>query len=330
MKRLLVPLVMTAAGTAAVAMRGPLGEANSGRRVPGTGYVPQPTLARLFSLGHRSTSADLLWLSAIGDLSREFEDPQRKRRWLDKVFDAITTLEPTFSTVYSFGATFFTMIAPDADRAVELLERGVANNPEDLRLLIELGMTYYMERKDAEAAIRVLKKAVEDPRCDSMTIAFYSSLLIDSREDYAALHQWDTWLDHPNEYVREMAVLQQERGKRRIALRAIDEFHQRTGRPPRIAEELRLRGLMAPSVVDDVVASLWIDVACRPHFLKCDELSFRNEVRGATRWITQFRTENGRSPTLEELLDTDVLRLQAPPPGQHFEIVGDELRVVPD
>jgi hypothetical protein len=328
MKRVTLPVLMTACLAGAVSLRGPLGEANAGRRLPGTGYVPKPRLAKLLSFGHRSTAADLLWLSAIGDLSRDFGDPQRKLRWLDTVFDAIGTLEPSFSTVYSFGATFFTIIAPDYDRAVELLERGVARNPGDIKLAIELAMAYYMNRNDREAAKRVLARIVQDPRCDSITIGFYTSMLVDEREDFAALAQWQAWREHPNDVVRDMAELQQERAKRRIALRALDEFRLAQGRPARTRDELRGHGLMAPEVVDVVLDALWIDVACRPVFLRLEELERRHQLRGAKRWVLLFRNEKGRMPTVDELYDHHVLA--PPPPGHHYEIVGDDVTIVAD
>jgi hypothetical protein len=330
MRRLLLPLAMGACAAGAVALRPALGAANAARRLPGTGYVPRPRLAKLLSLGHRSTSADLLWLSAIGDLSRDFQDPQRKRRWLDSILDTITTLEPTFCTVYSFGATFFTIIAPDLDRAVELLELGVANNPDDLKLAVELAMAYYMNHHDREAALRVLSRVVKDPRCDSVTAGFYSSLLVDGREDFAALAQWDAWLEHPGEVVRRTAELQQQRAKRRIAIRAIDEFKLAKGRPPRTRDELRAPGLMAPEVVDAVIGSLWIDPAGRPQFPRLQELETLHQLRSASRWVMQFRAEQGRAPTLEEMLDNGWLRLPPPPLGKHYELSGDEVRLVPD
>jgi hypothetical protein len=293
-------------------------------------YAPRPRLAKLLSLGHRSSSADLLWLAAIGDLSRDFGDPQRKRRWLDGVFDAITTLEPTFGTVYSYGATYLTMIEPDVAKAVELLERGVANNPDDLRLAVELAMTHYMNRHDRASALQVLSRVVKDPRCDSVTAGFYNSLLVDGREDFAALAQWETWAEHPNDLVREMAALQQERAKRRIALRAIDEYKRDQGRPPCTRDELRANRLMAPEVVNAVLGSLWIDLAGRPRFPRLDELELRNALRGASRWVTQFRSEHGRSPTLDELLANRWVRLPTPPLGRHYELAGDEVQLVED
>ncbi|MBL8840292.1 MAG: hypothetical protein JNL90_02060 [Planctomycetes bacterium] len=330
MRRGVLPLVMALAATGAVLLRAPLAEANAGRRLPGTSFVPRPALAKLLSAGHRSTLSDLLWLSAIGDLSRDFSDPQRKLAWLDSVFTTIPLLEPSFATVYSFGATYLTMIERHPDRAIELLEEGVAKNPDDLRLAVELAMAVYTHHKDRERTLAILEPVVKDPSCDALTMGFYSSLLVDGRQDYAALAQWAGYLDHSNELVRETAALQIERAKRRIALRAIEEFKATVQRPPLTADELRRPGLMAPEVVDPVVASLWIDPALRPRFEKCDELERRNSLRGASRWVVQFRAENGRSPTLDELLQNPWVRLPPPPRGQHYDLAGDDVVLVDD
>ena len=329
MRRFVLPLVMAGCVAGAVALRGPLAEANAGRRMPGTSFVPREGLARLLSFGHRSTMADLLWLSAIGDLSRDFSDPQRKRSWLDAVFAAIPELEPTFSTVYSFGATYLTMIDRDPDRAITLLERGVAENPRDLRLAVELAMAWYTSRQDRERTLEILERVVADPRCDAITMGFYTSLLIDSREDYAALAQWVGWLDHSNELVRETAELQLERVKRRIAIRAMDDYATRMGRKPRVPDDLRLPGLMAAEVVETVLAGLRIDMTGRPRFDRCDELEHRNALRGASRWVVQFRSEYGRNPTLDELLHNAWVRLPAPPRGMHYDVKGDEVVLAP-
>lgn len=322
-RRLLV--VMAGCAVGAMVLRGPLAEANAARRLPGTSFVPKSAMARLLSLGHRSTLADLVWLSAIGDLSKSFPDPQRKKAWLASVFDVIPKLEPTFSTVYSYGATWLTMIDRDPDQAIALLERGVKENPGDIHLAVELAMALYMLKSDREGTLAVLGPVVKDPRCDAMTMGFYSSLLVDGRQDFAALAQWVAWLDHPNALVRELAELHLERSKRRIALRAIDEFQLKQGRPPLTRDELRLPGLMAPDVVESVLSTLRIDATGRPSFPRCDELERKNAMRGASGWIVQFRAENGRSPTLEEVLGNRWVRLPAPPPGQRYAVAGDEL-----
>jgi hypothetical protein len=328
MRRGLVPTAMLLCGAAAVLLRAPLAEANAARRLPGMRYSPRPKLAKLLSLGHRSTASDLLWLSAIGDLGKDFGDPQRKRRWLDTVFSAITTLEPTFATVYSFGSTYLTMIDPDPDKAIALLELGVANNPGNIKLAIELAMAHYVSKHDRDAAMRVLAGVVRDPRCDSLTVGFYASLLVDRREDFAALAQWEAWREHPNEVVQDMAELQQERAKRRIAMRAVEEFRQSEGRPPRSRVELRRPGLMAPEVVDVVLDAVWIDTSGRARFPRLEEFELRHSIRAANRWIPQFQSEFGRVPTLDEILSNRGLRLPPPPTGRRYELRDARLELV--
>ena len=218
MLKLKVGLALCAAG--AIALREPLGDANAMRRVPGARWMPDQRLAKLFSLGHRSTCADAIWLNAIGNLSRDFGDTTRKRRWLDTVFDTITRLEPTFSNVYSWGATYLGMLENDKDRAIDLLQKGVAAIPDDIRLQVELAMAYFEYRKDRAATLAVLAKAVKNPKCDAITMGFYDSLMVDDRADYAALALWAPWLDSPNDEAKDEAQLQFERAKKRIAFRA--------------------------------------------------------------------------------------------------------------
>jgi hypothetical protein len=328
--RLVAPAILATCALGAVVLRTPLADANASRRLPGMRFTPQPRLARLFSLGHRSSAADLLWLSAIGDLSKDFGDPARKHRWIETVLRAITTLEPSFTTVYSYGASYLTTIDRDPDRAIALLEDGVARNPDDLRLGVDLAMSYYVNRHDRAATLKELEKVCASPDCDSLTKGFYASLLVDEREDFAALAQWQAFVESSNERVREMGELQQERAKRRIAIRACDEFKTRHGRPPRTANELREPGLMAPEVVEFVVDAIWIDAAGKYRFPHCDELELRHTLRAASEWIAQYHVENGHSPRLDEVLGYRGLRIPPAPRGRHYDLVDDHLRLVDD
>lgn len=321
---------MLACAAAACLLRGPLGEANALRRQPGARFLPDERLARLFALGQRSTCADVLWLNAMGDLSRDFGDKGKKRRWLDSVFAATTRLEPTFETVYSWGATYLGLLEQDPQRAIALLEKGVAANPGDIKLHVELAMAYFEYRKDRDATLAALDVVIKDPRCDALTMGFYDSLKVDARADFAALALWAPWLDDPNAEVRESAELYLERAKKRIALRAANDFSAEHGRPVRTPAELRDPALMAPEVYDAVLGALRIELTGRLTFPRLDELEQKHQVRGATAWVRNFRENNGRLPTLDELLQNRWIRLATPPPGQHFAIDEDGVHLADD
>lgn len=317
-------------GAAAVTLRGPLGDANAMRRVPGARWLPDQRLARLFSLGQRSTCADAMWLNSIGDLSHDFGDSKRKQVWIDTVLSSITRLEPTFSSVYSWGATYLGMIEHEKGRAIALLEKGAAANPDDVKIALELAMAYFEYKQDRAATLRVLERVVKHPQCDAITLGFYNSLLVDERADFAALAQWAPWLDNENDVVREGAELWQERVKKRIAFRAFNDFETEHHRKARSPEELRDPKLMAPEVFDLVLPAVQIDLTGRLHFSHLDELERRDMIRRASAWTKEFRVEQGRLPTLEELEKFGWARHGLLPPATHLVIDERGVRIEAD
>ncbi len=329
MLKLKLGLVFCAAG--AIALRGPLGDANAMRRVQGVRWMPDQRLAKLFSLGHRSTCADAIWLNAIGKLSLDFGDQTRKRRWLDTVFDTITRLEPTFSNVYSWGATYLGMLENDKDRAIDLLKKGVASVPGDVKLQIELAMAYFEYKNDRAATLAVLEDVIKNPKCDGITLGFYDSLKIDARADYAALALYAPWLDSPNEDAKSEARLQFERAKKRIAFRAWNQFKDEHGREATSKDELRDPKLMAPEVVEPVLDCFEI-VDGKLHFPSLDELDRKHALRVASAWARQYKVENGKLPGVDELMKNPWTagRNIEPPAGQHYVIDDDGVRLEKD
>lgn len=323
-------IAILACGAAAVALRGPLGEANAMRRIPGARWLPDQRLARLFSIGQRSTCADAMWLNSIGDLSHDFGDAERKHKWIDTVLASITRLEPTFSSVYSWGATYLGMIEHEKERAIALLEKGAAANPDDLKIAVELAMAYFEYKQDRAATVKVLEKVVKDPRCDAITMGFYDSLLVDDRADFAALAQWAPWLDSPNDEVREGAELFQERVKKRIAFRAFNDFETEHHRKARTPDELRDPKLMAREVFDLVLPAVQIDLTGHLHFAHLDELERRSMLRSATAWTKRFHAEEGRLPTVDELRKNGWVNRVPLPPATHLALDERGVRIEAD
>jgi hypothetical protein len=222
------------------------------------------------------------------------------------------------------------MIERDKDRAIALLEKGAAANPDDLKVAVELAMAYFEYKQDRAATARILAKVVKDPRCDAITMGFYDSLLVDDRADFAALAQWAPWLGSSNDEVREGAELFQERAKKRIAFRAFNEFEATRHRKARSPEELRDPKLMAPEVFELVLPAVEIDLTGHLHFAHLDELERRSMLRSATAWSRQFRMDKERLPTLEELQQNGWVRRVPIPPGQHFVIDERSVRLEAD
>ena len=304
----------------AVALQSPIGERNAERRADAFRITPDPRTARVLSLGHRSTFADLLWLRALPDLAREFRDVEHKRRWLKSVFDVVPDLEPQWLMVYSYGNTYLGFLNRRYDEALSLLERGVCENPQDAELREELAMAYWMYRRDRERTVATLREAVALPGSSSLARAMLTSLLVEERDDVVALGQWAELLDHGNAEVKTRATLEYERTKMKIAVRAAREFQERSGRPPAHADDLRDPALMNERVAQIVLEGLEITPNGRPRSARLEELELADVIRGAEAWCRLHKRDYGRWPTLPELLDNPWGKMPPPPEGRRWHL----------
>ena len=114
--------------------------------------VRSPKLLKLATLEYATLAADIYWTRAVQYYGgkRLGEDSNLESLW--PLLDAATTLDPNLLPAYRFGATFLGEPAPRGagrpDLAIELLQRGMKENPDYWRLDQDLGNIYYLELKD--------------------------------------------------------------------------------------------------------------------------------------------------------------------------------------
>lgn len=112
-------------------------------------YLPPPNELILFSLGHRTALADLVWMKALV----YFGDELYHRGNVANLFryaDAILALDEHFVRAYRWvasAAIYRTgdVTVDDVRRAILYLERGVRLFPDDPNLAWDLGATYAYE-----------------------------------------------------------------------------------------------------------------------------------------------------------------------------------------
>jgi tetratricopeptide (TPR) repeat protein len=126
-------------------------------------YVSGPTAKRL-ALGFNGLAADWYWMRSlqyVGGKIVRFEDTHNGRvnfgtladldlRLLPSLLRVSTTLDPQFMAPYEYGAMLLPEI--DADRAAELLNSGIAANPNAWRLYQHLGYVYWQRHDYQKAA----------------------------------------------------------------------------------------------------------------------------------------------------------------------------------
>ncbi|MEP6901415.1 MAG: hypothetical protein ABJA66_06665 [Actinomycetota bacterium] len=104
-----------------------------------------------YSLGFEGLIADWYWMQSLqyigdkilkteGTINLENLKPLNPRL-LYPLLDNATTLDPQFLSVYSYGAVVLPAI--DAQQAIKLTEKGIADNPNEWRLYQHLGYIYW-------------------------------------------------------------------------------------------------------------------------------------------------------------------------------------------
>jgi tetratricopeptide (TPR) repeat protein len=116
------------------------------------------TIKRL-SLGYDGLLADMYWTRAVQYYGTYAGIPGSKFTMLWPLLDIATTLDPKLTPAYRFGAVFLSEPSPvgagQADRAIELTERGIRENPDDWRMDASLGFLYYWYEKNYTKASEV-------------------------------------------------------------------------------------------------------------------------------------------------------------------------------
>ncbi len=349
-------LIVGGAIVGAALMQPALGETNADRLRDGLHYTPDPELAGLLSFGHRSTFADTLWLRSLPDISREFNDAEEKERWLAGVLDTVTELEPTFSTVYDYGANYLALLdrrirpqAPHAARAVQpitIVQKGISSferlESEDQQayaglstLLRTLALIHHLDRKDEERALAYLDRCVERPDCDLLTRGMWSTMKSERGGQFVALVHWAELAEHANPDIAFHGRLQYARTRQMMARRAWTAFESSAGRPPATIAELRAAGHLD----DDVATLVFEDMEIRDGSLFLASLADLERDawrRTADEAMHHYRRDKGAWPTLDWVLDPENVFLIgrghpfAPPAGTVWEIIGGRLVATPN
>jgi tetratricopeptide (TPR) repeat protein len=114
--------------------------------------LSSPTAVRKLSLGYDSLLADIYWTRAVQYYGSRVGTPHANFDLLWPLLDITTTLDPKLIVAYRFGAIFLSETgdagAGRTDRAIELVKRGIAANPDEWRLDSDLGFLYYWRMKD--------------------------------------------------------------------------------------------------------------------------------------------------------------------------------------
>ncbi len=115
-------------------------------------YITSPKVIKRLSLGYEGLLADVYWTRAVQYFGNKHYEGAQKYNLLAPLLDIATGLDPHLVVAYEFGANFLAPKPPNGagmpERAIQLAEFGIRNNPNEWHLYYDLGFIYYMDLKD--------------------------------------------------------------------------------------------------------------------------------------------------------------------------------------
>jgi len=154
-------LIVMAAGSVLLLRR--VDQLRTGATLEEVLYVSSPKLLKRASLGYSGLLADIYWTRAVQYYGGKQHQNARRYDLLWPLLNITTQLDPHLVPAYLFGGTFLSQKPPgDPAKAIELVEDGIRNNPDDWHLYYDLGYIYY-DLKDYHRASDAFERGSRVP-----------------------------------------------------------------------------------------------------------------------------------------------------------------------
>ncbi|MFO7675532.1 MAG: hypothetical protein R6X12_04365 [bacterium] len=211
-------------------------------------YFPSGRFMRQASIEYEMLASDLVWLRAVQYYGHHLMT-DRKYEWLGHVFEILTALDHRFIGAYHFGAFTLAWDARKPDEAIQLLVRGMKQNPTSWQLAFDAGFISYLLLKDYEAAGRYFAIAAELPGSWHVARRWAAAAAARAGSYDAARDMWlEIYRSTDNRRIRELVVRQLRLLRLNEDLarlqEAVDRFREDYGRLPGGLDELVRAGLV--------------------------------------------------------------------------------------
>ncbi len=130
-------------------------------------YISSPKVLKRASLGYEGLLADIYWTRAVQYFGARYHHPSASYALLAPLLEITTQLDPHLTVAYEFGTSFLAPAPPNGagepERAVQLMQFGIQNNPDDWKLYYDLGFVYYIDLQDYKNAADTFARGSKVP-----------------------------------------------------------------------------------------------------------------------------------------------------------------------
>lgn len=301
-------------------------QADAQRRVPEGEeellYLPNQRLLNHFTAGMNSVLADLLWLECVLYTGQQAKG-EGNFQWLNQMITTVVQLDPYFTDVYRYGGMFLSALKADDRASLDLLHRGIVQNPFRWELPYEAGMVYLLNRKEdpdsARRAAIYLAMSAANPDAPPYVRTLAEQMQGEYNLFDVEAQMWQEILNSPDQLLHDVALqkLQEvELGRACHAMTGVAKlFLQQHGRPPKDLQELRDAGLLQALPEDPLGGSFLIgpDGTVFSTTLLDVEKDRRLEILRST--IESYQSKEGKWPArLEDLVGPGYFTALPPHP----------------
>jgi hypothetical protein len=216
-------------------------------------YLPSSRTIKRLSLGYTGLAACIYWTRAVQYFGYKHRQQATDYPLLAPLLEITTDLDPKLSVAYQFGATFLAQKPPagagQPDKAVELVEKGIREIPDQWRLYYALGFLHSMERQDYLAAAKAFQRGSEVPNAHPALKILAAAMAQQGGDRSTARLLWITTYETTQDY-----LIRENAQQHIYALRVdddilhltalIERYHAQTGKYPRELQDLIRAGLL--------------------------------------------------------------------------------------
>lgn len=214
---------------------------------------------KLMSLEYGPLLADIYWTRVVQYYGLKHIQHAADQQLLWPLLDLTTTLDPHLLVAYRFGAIFLSdpsrSGAHDPGHAVELLQRGIQENPEYWRFYEDLGFVYYFGYKDYAKASAAFLEGSKQPGAQVWMGVLAAKTAEEGGTLATSAFLWDQLYrstSDPNikkTSLMHLQLLQAENDCNRLDTLGV-EYEKRHGRRPDTLRDLINDGLLTAVLAD--------------------------------------------------------------------------------
>ena len=246
-------------------------------------YIPSGKVLRAMSLGYTGLMADIYWTRTVQYFGGKHKARSSRYDLLPPLLEITTELDPKLVVAYKYGSLFLAQPPREGaglpDLAVEFVEKGIRENPDDWQLYYHLGFIHFIERQDYKAASQAFERGSKVPGAHPWMKVMAAAMAQYGGERDVARRLWEyIYESSEDEFIRQNAA------KRLRALnvddaivaleQAVETYRQRTGRLPQSWQELIQAGYVRGLPIDPLGLPLKLKSDGRIELARPDDIPF--------------------------------------------------------